>query len=122
MQVAYRVRGVEKTIYCAKPAQRERFEFSVTTAFQKLAKARLSAYSLYMGYRTIVVSDEAYTRLKKRKEPGESFNDVILRELPPLADTCGEVLDSLRDYPAPRPDPKLIKAVINGRSRRSNRK
>ena len=75
-----------------------------------------------MGYRTIQVSDEAYDRLKKRKERGESFNDVILRDLPPLADTCGEVLDSLTTHPPPKPNARRIESVIAGRGRRSKRK
>ena len=75
-----------------------------------------------MGYRTIQVSDEAYERLKKRKESGESFNDVILRELPPIAERCGEVLDSFKTHPVPKPDTELIGVGIAGRGRRSPRK
>ncbi|MBN2230667.1 MAG: antitoxin VapB family protein [Candidatus Thorarchaeota archaeon] len=32
-----------------------------------------------MGSKTISVSDEAYSRLKARKKPGESFSDTINR-------------------------------------------
>lgn len=75
-----------------------------------------------MGYKTIMISDEAYNRLKKRKERGESFNDVLLRELPPLAETCGEVLESFKTHPPPAADPELRKAMLAGRGRRSNRR
>lgn len=34
-----------------------------------------------MGHKTITISDEAYATLKRRKREGESFTDVILREL-----------------------------------------
>lgn len=71
---------------------------------------------------TITLHTEAHARLKERKEPGESYSDVILRELPPLARTCGEVLDSFATHPLPKPNPKLIEAVMAGRGRRSNRK
>ena len=33
-----------------------------------------------MGHRTITISDQAYTTLKRKKKEGESFTDVILRE------------------------------------------
>lgn len=34
-----------------------------------------------MGHRTITISDQAYATLKRKKKEGESFTDVILREL-----------------------------------------
>ena len=74
-----------------------------------------------MGFKTITIAEQAYERLKKRKEPGESFTDVILRELPPIAETCGEVLESFKTHPAPRADRKLRKAMLAGRGRRSKR-
>ena len=33
-----------------------------------------------MGHKTITISDEAYSTLKRRKKVGESFTEVILRE------------------------------------------
>lgn len=71
---------------------------------------------------TITLSTEAHARLKERKEPGESYSDVVLRELPPLARTCGEALDSFRTHPPPKPNERLLEAVMEGRGRRSNRK
>lgn len=47
--------------------------------------------------KNIAVSDRAYEKLKLFKEPGDSFSDVILRELP--AATAGEVLDRLESTP-----------------------
>ena len=70
---------------------------------------------------TITLNTEAHARLKERKEPGESYSDVVLRELPPLAQTCGELLDSLKTHPPPKVNPKLIEAVIAGRGHRSKR-
>lgn len=34
-----------------------------------------------MGHKTITISDEAYATLRRKKKEGESFTDVILREL-----------------------------------------
>jgi hypothetical protein len=75
-----------------------------------------------MSYKTLTVRTEAYARLKKLKAPGESFSDVILRELPEPWETCGDVLEGLRKLQVPRPDPGLMAAVLKGRGRRSNRK
>jgi hypothetical protein len=74
-----------------------------------------------MAFKTLTVRTEAYARLKKLKAPGESFSDVILREMPEPWETCGDVLDGLRNLPVPRPDPKLMAAVLKGRGRRSPR-
>jgi predicted CopG family antitoxin len=40
-----------------------------------------AVYLLIQGHRTITISDQAYTTLKRKKKEGESFTDVILREL-----------------------------------------
>ena len=72
---------------------------------------------------TITISTVAYKKLKAFKEPGDSFSDVILRELP--SSTCGEVLESLdRDRESgvlPKANPRLRRAMLAGRGRRSNR-
>ncbi len=75
-----------------------------------------------MSYKTLTVRTEAYARLKRLKAPGESFSDVILRELPEPWKTCGDVLDGLRKMSIPKPDPELMAAVLSGRRRRSPRK
>jgi len=67
------------------------------------------------------VSVEAHKRLKKLKGPGDSFSDVILRELPNPRDTAGELLDRLEGLQLPKADPKLRAAVLAGRGRRSKR-
>lgn len=70
---------------------------------------------------TITLSVEAYARLKKLKEPGDSYSDVILRELPDPCLTAGELLDRLEREGVPKADPKLRAAWLAGRGRRSNR-
>jgi hypothetical protein len=74
-----------------------------------------------MSYKTLTVRTEAYARLKKLKAPGESFSDVILREMPEPWETCGDVLAGLRALAVPKPDAKLMGAVLKGRGRRSPR-
>ena len=74
-----------------------------------------------MSCKTLSVRTEAYARLKKLKAPGESFSDVILRELPEPWQTCGDVLEGLRNVRAPMPDAKLMAAALKGRGRRSRR-
>jgi predicted CopG family antitoxin len=71
---------------------------------------------------TITISTEAHKRLAKLKEGGESFSDVILRELPERADTFGDLERLMKDRTLPRANPKLMEAVIKGRGRRSPRK
>jgi predicted CopG family antitoxin len=70
----------------------------------------------------ITLTKPAYERLKKLKEPGESFSKMILRELPERLDTCGEVLDYFSRQGVPKVNRKLQKAMLEGRGRRSNRK
>jgi hypothetical protein len=70
----------------------------------------------------INVSTVAYGRLKKRKGPGESFSDVILREVPEMPlETCGQILDYFETHGVPKADPKLRAAMLAGRGRRSKR-
>ena len=75
-----------------------------------------------MATTTIPISQPAYRRLVKLKQPGESFSDVLLRELPEPCDTCGEVLDYLQKHGVPKANPKLEEAMLSGRGRRSHRK
>jgi predicted CopG family antitoxin len=53
-----------------------------------------------MAFVTITIKNEAYKRLRKNKEPGDSFSDVILRQFPDPCDTAGEVLDRLESIQA----------------------
>ena len=70
---------------------------------------------------SITVSQEAYKRLKKLKLPGDSFSDVIVRELPEPCDTGAELLESFQRRPVPKADPELRRIVLAGRGRRSRR-
>src|SRR5207237_2496285 len=78
-------------------------------------------YFLCMAFKTLTVSEEAHQRLKKHKLPGESFTQVILRELPEPLETAGEVLDFLKSEPPPRLDRKALEALRRDRGRRSSR-
>jgi predicted CopG family antitoxin len=77
---------------------------------------------LYSMAKRIALSQQAYERLKKEKMPGESFSDVVLREIPERCETAGEILDYFDSRPVPRANPKLVAAMRAGRGRRSNRK
>jgi hypothetical protein len=79
-------------------------------------------YFTFMAFKTITISVTAYERLKKLKEPGESFSEVVLRELPDPCDTCGDILHSFKHRPVPRANPKLREAMLAGRGRRSPRR
>lgn len=69
----------------------------------------------------ITIKEEAYKRLKKLKQPGDSFTDVILRELPDPLETAGEILDYFEKHPVPKANPKLLEAMLSCRGRRSRR-
>ena len=75
-----------------------------------------------MATTTIALTELAYKRLKNQKLPGESFSDVVLREIPEPCETAGDVLESLQRNPPSRVDPKRIDAFLAARGRRSNRK
>lgn len=75
-----------------------------------------------MGFKTLTISDEAHQRLKKHKLPGESFTQVILRELPEPLETAGEVLDFLKREPPPKLDRNALQELRKSRGRRSNSK
>jgi predicted CopG family antitoxin len=70
----------------------------------------------------ITLTKPAYERLKKLKEPGESFSQAVLRELPERCDTCGEIEEYFTKHGVPKANSKLEKAMLSGRGRRSNRK
>jgi hypothetical protein len=78
-------------------------------------------YGVCMASICINVSTEAHARLKKLKGPGDSFSDVILRELPDPCDTAGQLLDRLEGLQLPKADPQLRGVVLAGRGRRSKR-
>jgi len=71
---------------------------------------------------SITLTTEAYRRLKKRKQPGESFSDVVLREVPEIWETAGELLNGFDRLGVPKADPELVKQLKEGRGRRSPRK
>ena len=75
-----------------------------------------------MAFKTLTITEEAHERLRKHKLPGESFTQVILRELPEPLETAGDVLDFLRSQPRPKIDRPALESLRRGRGRRSNRK
>jgi len=79
-------------------------------------------YSACMASTNVNLNEAAYKRLEKLKLPGDSFSDVLLRELPDPCETCGEVLDYFVEHGVPKADPKLRQAMLAGRGRRSNRR
>ena len=70
---------------------------------------------------SITLTKTAYDRLKKLKEPGQSFSQVVLRELPERLETCGELEDYFARHGVPKANPKLERAMLSGRGRRSKR-
>ncbi len=70
----------------------------------------------------ITLTKPAYERLKKLKQPGESFSQVVLRELSEKCDTCAEVLDYFDKHGVPKANSKSKKTLLSRRGRRSNRK
>jgi predicted CopG family antitoxin len=70
---------------------------------------------------TLTVTTEVHDKLKRLKIGRESFSEMLIRELPDRANTCGEVLEKLEGKKLPPMDPSLLKAVRSGRGRRSNR-
>jgi predicted CopG family antitoxin len=74
-----------------------------------------------MASTNVNISDAAYKRLKKLKRPGDSFSDVLLRELPEPCETAGELLDYFEKYGVPKANPRLRRAMLDQRSRRSRR-
>jgi hypothetical protein len=91
-------------------------------SFRALARGSRLVYYACMATVTVTLTVEAHARLLKNKLPGDSFSDVVMRELPDPCDTCGELLERLESSPPPKIDPKLLREVMSGRGRRSNRK
>jgi predicted CopG family antitoxin len=69
---------------------------------------------------TLTVTTEVHDRLKKLKVGRESFSEMLLRELPDRANTCGEVIEKLEGRQLPPMDPNLLTAVRSGKGRRSH--
>ncbi|HTA30292.1 MAG TPA: hypothetical protein VK731_07390 [Candidatus Cybelea sp.] len=78
-------------------------------------------YYQLMATITLTVTTEVHDKLKKLKVGQESFSEMLMRELPDRANTCGEVLEKLEGKELPPMDPILLKAVRSGRGRRSHR-
>jgi predicted CopG family antitoxin len=73
-------------------------------------------------HRNITIDEKAYNLLASLKlDPRDSFTKVILRHVRKPADTCGELLDRLEAMPPPPIDEAMLKKVMAGRGRRSNR-
>lgn len=65
-----------------------------------LVESAQSVYGLCMSTKTISLRQEAYERLRRaRREPGESFSDVVMRaEWPDVGITAGELLELYREH------------------------
>ncbi|MCI0746323.1 MAG: antitoxin VapB family protein [Verrucomicrobia subdivision 3 bacterium] len=74
-----------------------------------------------MPFKTITIDITAYNRLKKLKLPGDSFSDVLKRELPEPLETASEIEDYYCQHGVPKANPKLEAAMLAGRGRRSKR-
>src|ERR1017187_8902348 len=81
----------------------------------------LFVYYQLMATITLTVTTEVHDKLKKLKVGRESFSEMLMRELPDRANTCGEVLEKLEGKELPAMDSNLLKAVRSGRGRRSHR-
>jgi predicted CopG family antitoxin len=74
-----------------------------------------------MPFTTITISTDAHARLRKLKEPGDSFSDVILRATPQPCETAGELLDAIWPLKLQPMNPRRLALLRSGRGRRSNR-
>jgi len=70
---------------------------------------------------SITLKRSAYERLKKLKEPGDSFSDVIDRELPERCATGADVEAFYSKHGVPKVDASARKRMLQGRGRRSKR-
>jgi hypothetical protein len=89
---------------------------------QKLAcdKTSFMQFSC-MPFTTITISTDAHERLRNLKEPGDSFSDVILRNVHQPCETAGELLDAIWPLKLPPMNPRRLALLRSGRGRRSNR-
>ena len=74
-----------------------------------------------MPFTTITISTDAHERLRNLKEPGDSFSDVILRNVHQPCETAGELLDAIWPLKLPPMNPRRLALLRSGRGRRSNR-
>ncbi len=74
-----------------------------------------------MPFTTITISTEAHARLRKLKEPGDSFSDVILRHAPEPCDTAGEMLAAYANVELPPMNLRRAALLAAGRGRRYRR-
>jgi len=74
-----------------------------------------------MPFTTITISTEAHARLRKLKQPGDSFSQVILRDTPEPCATAGEMLEAFDNIELPAMNPRRIALMQSGRGRSSNR-
>jgi len=73
-------------------------------------------------HRNITIDEKAYNLLASLKtDPRDSFTKVILRHVRKPADTCGELLESFKDY-TPPVEVAGINRFLKSRGRRSSRK
>ena len=98
--------------------------FDVLASTPAVARCRRELFVYYqiMATITLTVTTEVHDKLKRLKIGKESFSEMLTRELPDRANTCGEVLEKLEGKELPLMDPNLLKAVRSGRGRRSNRR
>ncbi len=75
-----------------------------------------------MATTTIALTQPAYERLKKQKLPGESFSDVVLREIPVPCETRRRSPGYFDTHPVPKADPQRRAELLAGRGRLSPRK
>lgn len=74
-----------------------------------------------MARTTITLNDEAYRLLKQSNRKGESFSQVILRSVHPLANTAGELLDLTEAETLPPIHFARLDRAMAERKRRSKR-
>jgi predicted CopG family antitoxin len=74
-----------------------------------------------MPFTTITISTDAHARLRKLKQAGDSFSDVILRHAPEPCETAGEMLAAFANVKLPPMNPRRAALLGAGRGRRSHR-